>query len=89
MIRSSTVEFKLGARIRLVSNSHLILRLVMAPKKQLKKEKAGVSSETKAYPPIVFPEITEKEDLGCFTVLEDQILIVDVCNPPLAFLSLA
>jgi hypothetical protein len=38
--------------------------------------------------PIVFPEIKEKEDFGCFTVLEDQILIVDACLLPLSFLSL-
>ncbi|KAH6919037.1 hypothetical protein BKA70DRAFT_1087672 [Coprinopsis sp. MPI-PUGE-AT-0042] len=52
----------------------------MAPKKQAKKEKGGASKaeEIKKPPPsVIFPDITEKEDLRCYPVLEDQILIVD------------
>ena len=58
--------------------------LRMAPKKQAKKGQAGISKAVDKPPrsfPIIFPEIAEKEGLQCSTLLEDQIIIVDVRCP--------
>lgn len=53
----------------------------MPPRKKVKVDKATVPNKVPhKHPatPVVFPEIEEKESLECYSVLEDQILIVDV-----------
>jgi hypothetical protein len=62
----------------------------MAKKKAAtsKEDSVTPSTTTKAPPTpattsVVFPELSPKEGLECRTILEDQILVVDVCLTPL------
>jgi hypothetical protein len=51
--------------------------------KKLSQKKSDSVQRSVPTPPssqVVFPEVSPKTDLECTTILEDQIIIIDVCH---------